>query len=152
MLQLSDNSPKQQKTYDGIICLPFVNELECFTKNFFKKLNINFVFSTINKLNNVIVLGKDREEKYNKNNVVYKINCKNCEATYVGQTGRRLNIRIKEHRKKYLDKDDKSSIFAHPENNNHTIDFDNIKILDTEINNGKRLFSEAFFIHQQKII
>ena len=30
------------------------------------------------------------------------------------------------------------------------IDFDNIKSLDTEINNGKRLFSEGFFIHQQK--
>ena len=92
MLQLSDNGPKQHKTYDGIICLPFVNELECFTKNFLKKLNINVVFSTINKLNNVIVLGKNREEKCNKNNVVYKINCKNCEATYVGQKGRRLKM------------------------------------------------------------
>ena len=51
---------------------------------------------------------------------------------------------------KYLDKDDKSSLLAHTENNSHTIDFDNIKILDTEINNGKRLFSEAFFILQQK--
>ena len=33
---------------------------------------------------------------------------------------------------------------------NHFIDFNNIKILDTEIHNGKRLFSEALFIHTQK--
>ena len=35
----------------------------------------------------------------------------------------------------------------HTKDNNHTIDFHNIKILDNELNNGKRLFSEALFIH-----
>ena len=37
----------------------------------------------------------------------------------------------------------------HTKDNNHTIDSQNIKILDNEINNGKRLFSEALFIHSQ---
>ena len=36
--------------YDGIICLPIVNELECIIRNFFKKLKTNVEFSTINKL------------------------------------------------------------------------------------------------------
>ena len=45
--------------------------------------------------------------------------------------------------------DDNSSLYTHKIDNNHTIDFTNIKILDTESNTGKRLFSEALFIHTQ---
>ena len=45
--------------------------------------------------------------------------------------------------------DDNSSLYIHKIDNNHTIDFSNIKILDTESNRGKRLFSEALFIHTQ---
>lgn len=32
------------------------------------------------------------------NNVVYKIDCKNCDAFYVGQTKRMLETRAEEHR------------------------------------------------------
>ena len=80
-------------------------------------------------------------------NVVYKINCKNCDAFYVGQRCRRLDVRIKEHTRKYNMQDNNSSLYIHKIDNNHNIDFSNIKILDTECNRGKRLFSEAFFIH-----
>ena len=70
-------------------------------------------------------------------------------ASYVGQTGRHLNVRIKEHTKKYDMQDENSSLYIHTIDNNHTIDFTNIKILDTESNRGTRLFSEALFIHTQ---
>jgi len=32
---------------------------------------------------------------------VYKINCNDCSASYVGQTKRQLGTRINEHRNKY---------------------------------------------------
>ena len=101
-------------------------------------------------MNNIIVLGKDRNEKLEKSNVVYKINCNNCNASYVGQTCRRLGVRLKEHRKKYSDEDRNSSLHIHRIENNHTINFDTVKILDYETNKGKRLFSEALYIHTQK--
>ena len=82
-----------------MIVLIFVKEMECVMKNFFKKYNTNVVFSTINKLNSIIILGKDKNDKNNDANVVYKINCNNCNASYVGQNSRRLNVRIKEHKK-----------------------------------------------------
>ena len=45
--------------------------------------------------------------------------------------------------------DENSSLYIHTIDNNHRIDLSNIKILDTESNRGKRLFSEALFIHTQ---
>ena len=61
-----------------------------------------------------------------------------------------MNVRTKEHANKYSNNDENSGFFLHTKENNHFIDFNNIKILDTELNNGKRLFSEALFIHTQK--
>ena len=147
------NSTKSSQTKSinnkAIISLPYVKELEHFNHNFFKQFSTKVVYSTKNKLNNIIKLGKDKTEKVNQANVVYKINCKDCNASYVGQTSRRLQVRAKEHAKKYKDKDENSGLFLHTKDNNHTIDFQNIKILDNELNNGKRLFSEALFIHSQ---
>ena len=63
--------------------------------------------------------------------MIYKINCKDCDASYVGQTCRRLDIRIKEHTSKYIMQDNNSSLYIHKIDNNYNIDFSNIKILDT---------------------
>ena len=109
------------------------------------------VYSAKNKLNNIIKLGKDKNDKSNNANVVYKINCNYYNASYVGQTNRQVNVRIKEHIQKYTDEDTNSGLFSHTKDNDHLIDFKNIKILDSEIHNGKRLFSETLFIHTQKI-
>ena len=111
-----------------IISLPFAKELEDFTKNLFKKHSTKVVYSAKNKLNNIIKLGKDKNEKCNNANVVYQIKCKECNASYVGQTSRRLNVRTKEHATKYSNKDVNSGLFLHTKENNHSIDFNNIKI------------------------
>jgi len=52
----------------------------------------------VNKLRNIIKAHKDPFPNLCKKNVVYKLNCNNCEATYVGQTKRQLETRIVEHK------------------------------------------------------
>ena len=85
------------------------------------------MYSKKNKLSNIIKLGKDKTDKVNQANVVYKINCKDCNVSYVGQTSRRLQVRAKEHAKKYKEKDQNSGLFMHTQDNNHIIDFQNIR-------------------------
>jgi len=41
---------------------------------------------------------KDKLPQWSHTNVVYKIECKDCDASYVGQTSRMLKTRIKEHK------------------------------------------------------
>jgi len=36
-------------------------------------------------------------EPHSRNNIIYKINCRGCKSTYVGQTKRNLKTRVKEH-------------------------------------------------------
>jgi len=62
-----------------------------------KDLEASFSYYSINKLGNIIRPHKDRLPMQHHKNVVYKIFCKNCDASYVGQTGRKLT-RIKEHK------------------------------------------------------
>ena len=99
---MEKNSEKTLENNKGFICLPYVKELEDFNKNFIKNYSTKVVYSAKNKLNNIIKLGKDKNDKSNNANVVYKINCKDCNASHVGQTSTRVNVRIKEHIKKPL--------------------------------------------------
>jgi len=57
---------------------------------------------------------KDKEQLSSNNNVVYKVSCKNCDASYVGQTKKQLKTRLKEHRNNIkLDQSKHSVISEH---------------------------------------
>jgi len=100
--------------------------------------------------NGILRVQKDYTEHSQKNNVVYKINCKNC-ASYVGQTKRQIKTRIKEHYNNIKTNKSKHSVIKeHIINFDHNFDWDNIKILDTESNYNKRLVSEMLHIKEQK--
>jgi len=40
-------------------------------------------YRCLNKLNKFVKTHKNREPRSSNNNVIYKISCKNCDATYV---------------------------------------------------------------------
>jgi len=64
----------------------------------FNKNDIRVSFRSFNKLNKYIKVQKDICPYISKSNVVYRISCGDCDASYVGQTSRRLKTRIAEHR------------------------------------------------------
>ena len=62
-----------------------------------KKFQFDLVYKLMNNLNRFIKTRKDKIKKDELSNVVYLINCKDCNYSYVGQTKRKLKTRIKEH-------------------------------------------------------
>jgi len=52
----------------------------------------------MNVLNTFIKTEKDRLKKEEHGEVIYEINCLDCETSYVEQTKRKLNTRIKEYK------------------------------------------------------
>ncbi len=63
-------------------------------------------------------------------NVVYQINCSDCSWSYVGETGRALITRKKEHERNVKKCKTGSNIANHALANDHIIDFKNRKIID----------------------
>lgn len=59
-----------------------------------KNLNIKLSYTGINNLKRFIKVHKDKLVTESRNNVVYKISCNDCDASYFGQTRRLLKTRI----------------------------------------------------------
>jgi len=90
---------------------------------------------------------KDCTELFDNNDVVYKIFCKDCDASYVGQTKRKLKTRINEHKNNIrLDSNKHFVISKHIVELAHNFDRNNIKILDIERNYQKHHMSEIIHI------
>src|ERR1700739_4330878 len=107
-------------------------------------------YRVLNKLTGFIKRHKDKTTVDSSNNVVYKICCKDCDASYVGQTKRQLKTRLNEHIKNSNSNSTKHTVITeHALQYNHTFDWQNKKILDCETNYYKRLISEMIHIKLQ---
>jgi len=91
-------------------------------KSIIKNLNVKLSFC-INRLERIVETQKDFLPNYSKKNVVYKISCKDCDANYVGQTKRKLNTKISEHRNQVNRKSSDTSVITEHKLK-HNYDFD----------------------------
>ena len=89
-----NKTDEEEKNYFSI---PYVKNIsEKFGHKFKTEFNIAYICN--NKLNKYIKAGKDRIDKLEQKDVIYKINCKDCTACSVGQTKRKVQTRITEHK------------------------------------------------------
>jgi hypothetical protein len=113
------------------------------------KYDCNVAFTIPHKLNKFITTGKDHIDRLSCNDVVYKINCKDCDSSYVGQTKRQLKTRVSEHRADITKPLSPSVISVHRIEENHEFDWENVEILDKEPSFVKRSISEMLYIKRQ---
>ncbi|KAJ8950989.1 hypothetical protein NQ318_006373 [Aromia moschata] len=110
---------QQPTTY---ACLPYVSGVTDKLKKTLSKKNIGLRFRTVKKIQQVLPSNKDPVL------VVYELKC-TCGKSYIGQTGRSIQCRVKEHqRHTRLGNTDKAAIAEHVHTNeNHKIDYENIR-------------------------
>lgn len=80
---------------------------------------------------------------------VYQIDCSDCSTSYVGETGRLLSQRVKEH-KAYGIEDD-SAIAQHRFTTGHKINFEEPKILCLENDIRRRKIMESLFMAKTSV-
>lgn len=118
----------------------FINYIPKYSEKISRKLN-NLGISTIsvNKTNlgSILVNNKEKINKLNKSGV-YEIKCKDCNAVYIGQSGRSIANRVNEHKKSILNNNKNTGMATHCIENNHFIDTENINLIHRE-RKGKRL-------------
>ena len=71
------------------------------------------------------------------NSCVYKTSCKDCNEVYFGETGRDINVRVKEHKADFFKCKCSNALFSHSSDSGHSIDFNSIRII-YKYNNLKR--------------
>jgi len=138
-----ETDPEGKKQHFYVI--PYMRNISEITASLIRKSGFTVGFRSLNKIEKIVRVQKDQTEYTKKSNTVYKISCKDCDATYTGQTKRQLQTNnIK------LDSTKHSVISEHILKYNHMFDWNNVKILDIESNYNRRLVSEMLHIREQK--
>ena len=82
---------------------------------------------------------------------IYDIPCMDCSDDYIGESGRLLGTRINEHKRAVrLGSSNASAVAQHVEEQDHSINWEGIKILDREPSKFKRKVKEAIHIRQRR--
>ena len=106
--------------------------------------NINCTFYTTTTLRTLLSHAKDHIPSEQRNNIVYKYDCKDCEAVYFGESKRTLTERTKEHTRAVRAADTRRYETAdHYWKYNHDCDCENKKIMDYEANTTARKIKET---------
>ena len=124
------------------IVVPYIPSLEKI-KQPLHQLGTNLVFKYDNKLSHNLVKNKP---KINNEAGVYKIPCKSCDKSYIGETGRSLKKRITEHKKDIVLQKYESGVAEHVRETDHFFDFQNAKIVYPSNNTLKRHIIESTLI------
>ena len=88
---------------------------------------------------------KDKGPRNNQTGIIYHYKCPqiNCPSTYIGESGRSLGERVKEHFKP------PSPIHLHSTITGHPMDPEQFSIVHKEVNSQSRTIQEAMFIQVQ---
>ena len=97
-------------------------------------------------LKSLLVHPKDKSETHRKCNTVYSVKCDDCDSEYVGESGRTVGIRHKEH----TDGKHSSGVWDHIQATGHTCSIDNVKVIDRETKYWARKYRETIHIHKRK--
>jgi len=91
--RLQRDSPKRP-----LIVIPYVQNVSGSIARIMRKYDAPVAMKPYKTLKNVLVHPKDKQNKEEITECVYKVPCANCDKTYVGETGRKFGVRLQEHR------------------------------------------------------
>jgi len=91
----TDTENKERKKF---FTVSYTEKMPDNLRTVIKKSNLQIAHTISNKLREFIKTGKDKLDIKDCCDVVYKINYKDCKASYVRQTKRCLKTRVQEHR------------------------------------------------------
>ena len=104
----------------------------------------------ITTLRQLLTNVKDKDEPNDRQGAVYKIKCCDCQATYIGETGRNLNTRLTEHKRATRNGDFNNNIAEHHLQTNHRIDWDSAECVIYSTDYYQRLTLESWFTNLEQ--
>ncbi|XP_062714059.1 uncharacterized protein LOC134290861 [Aedes albopictus] len=111
------------------ISLPFYPRITNQIKTALRRQNLHVVHKSDKTLRDLLCNLKDKVPP-DEQSGIYEIPCKDCPAVYIGQTRRKVKVRLKEHKNAVQSsKATESSVAAHTVDSQHEIDWNNAKLV-----------------------
>ena len=133
-----------------MVTLPYVPGVSGAVRRILTPLGVKVSFRPHTTLRHLLMRPKDRTVEGELTGVVYQVPCAGCPATYVGQTNRRLNQRLSEHRRAVESGEAATSALAeHAWGAHHPVDWDKVRVLDHQPHHHQRLILESIHIRSQ---
>jgi hypothetical protein len=118
--------------------------------------NIQIAFKPVKKVGQTIFTNtKEKQDKMSQSGIVYKIDCRDCDHSYIGETSKKLSTRLNRHKLDIKNKEKtgpKTALVQHTLDKKHNFDLENTQVIDREIKHGKRLILEAGHIIMNKTV
>ena len=77
--------------------IPYIRGTSETIARILQPYNIRVAHKPITTLRRLLTNVKDKDKPENRQGAVYKIKCCDCQASYIGETGRNLSTRLNEH-------------------------------------------------------
>ena len=127
-----------------ICCLPYIRG---FSENLERACH-QLVFKSTRTLRSLLTKVKSRTEEEKIKGVIYRVQC-SCGDTYIGETGRTMDVRLKEHKRAVKTNNQNNGIAVHANKTRDDIQWDSVEVLERESNLYKRKFKEALHIKDE---
>ena len=139
-----NNAPSTSKKTP--VALPYIQGLGEKLRRIFQQHGVPSYHKPFNTLKSLLVHPKDKSETHRKCNTVYSVKCDNCDKEYVGESGRTVGTRHKEH----TDGKHSSGVWDHIKATGHTCSLKNVKVIGTEPKYWARKYKETIQIHKRR--
>ena len=93
---------------------------------------------------------KDKDKPEDRQGAVYKIKNCDCQASYIGETGRNLSTRLTEHKRATKNGDVNNHIAEHHLKTKHQIDWDSATCITYSTDYYQRLTLESWFTNLEQ--
>jgi hypothetical protein len=132
--------PQENKRRPTLVIPYFegISEINRLVKNF----DIDLVYSYPSTIKSMLIKNSPSSRK----GIIYSIPCGNYPKKYIGQTGRDLKIRLKEHRGAVSRGDENNASYMHMELTGHDVDWNAATDIASKSNRSEREILEACII------
>lgn len=127
--------------------MTYIKNLSKGAKRKFQVINnLKLAFKPNLTLGSIYTNTKDKFQRKEISNIVYKVTCTDCNNVYIGQTSKKLDTRLKQHQQYINSRTPRSALASHALDNSHCFDFSSASVIDYENHRKKRETLEALHI------
>ena len=112
--------------------------------------NIRVAHKPITTLRRLLTNVKDKDKPEDRQGAVYKNKCCDCQASYIGETGRNLSTWLTEHKRATRNGDVNNHIAEHHLKTKHQINWDSATCITYSTDCYQRLTLESWFTNLEQ--